>query len=526
MRDESLQLLIEHQGTHTFLDVNLRGCKAGTIILSATINGETITFPYELRERPRKGNEHHSFTAADVIYLLMPDRFTGTINGIRRQLPYLADLGITTLWLTPVINATSYHGYDIIDFYTVNPRFGTMDDYQALVREAHQLGLKVIMDFVFNHCSSKHTWLQQPPEEDWINHPDGSLITNYRLTPVVDPYAADIDRQQTVEGWFVKTMPDLNLRNRHLLTYLTQCTMWWIETADLDGIRMDTLPYSDHDAMQQWLNTLHHEYPHLHVVGEAWVCNSAFTARMQHGALDSAMDFALFEAFNYAKHEDSNEAWSGLNRIYNTLCYDYLYDDPSMTMAFLDNHDVNRFLENEPQPRTIARLKAALAILLTIPRIPQIYYGTEILMYGNTQQGDNNVRRPFPDGRKDRSHNAFLPSGRSKEEADMHRYLRRLLQWRKNCPAIHHGTTKQFMPYKGIYVIARQYQDTLIVTIVNGNDRSVTYHPERYAELFSAMPLGAYITGKDIITGRTITLNKPFRLAPNKAIICKVIRNK
>lgn len=514
MRDPTLQLMIEHQGTHTFLDVNLRGCKAGTIILTADINGSRISFPYELRERAPESSERRGFSQSDTVYLLMPDRFGGKLKKITQHLDYLADLGVTALWMTPITESTSYHGYDTTNYFAVNPRFGTFDDYKTLVEEAHDRGMKVIMDFVFNHCGSKHPWICNPPESDWINHPSGDLLTNYRLTPTIDPYAADVDVQQTVEGWFVKTMPDLNLRNSHLLRYLTQCTIWWIESTAIDGIRMDTFPYAVRDAMEQWLKTLHTEYPHFHVVGETWVCNSAFTARLQEGELDSTMDFALFEAFNYAKHEDSKEWWSGLNRIYNTLCYDYLYREPSMTMAFLDNHDTNRFLENDITPKRIQRMKVALAILLTIPRIPQIYYGTEILMGGTTENSDENVRKHFPGSNDRDSHNAFTADGRTAEQNDMHAFLRKLLHWRKGNDVITHGTTKQFMPHNGVYVLVRQHEGRTVMLIANGNDSPTILHTSHYAEVLSGKS-----KAKDVINHRTVKLGKTLRLTSNKLLL-------
>lgn len=215
-----------------------------------------------------------------------------------------------------------------------------------------------------------------------------------------------------------------------------------------------------------------------------------------------------------------------MNRIYNVLCYDYLYRNPAKTMAFLDNHDVNRFLGNDLSANAIARTKAALAILLTLPRIPQIYYGTEILMTGTTEGGDDNVRKDFPGGMPGAERNAFTRQGRTREENDMHHFLRNILQWRKGNAAIAHGTTKQFMPYNGIYVIARSTESETVLTIVNGNSRRVTFHPERYAEVLRPTVSGAFVNGKDIITGRTIHLDKPFTLAPHRSIICQVQRDR
>lgn len=545
MRDSSLQLLIEHDEGYEFLDVSLKGCKPGKIVLNANIKGVNTPFEYMLHERRKRGDGARGFSTADVIYLIMPDRFAtdeetarhlpkyndkpsayhgGTINGIRQHLDYLEDLGVTTLWLTPVVNNSiegeeescnaPYHGYAATDYYSVDHHLGTLEDYCLLVKEAHGRGLKVIKDIVFNHCGVNHPWMKHTPMADWVNHSDGELITNYRLTPVIDPYAADIDKRQTVEGWFVKSMPDLNIRNERMLRYFTQCTYWWIETTGIDGIRMDTFPYADGEAMQQWLRQLHKDYPNFRVVGEAWVCNSAFTAKMQEGELDSSMDFALFEAFNYAKHEESDEVWSGMNRIYNTLCYDYLYRNPRMTMAFLDNHDVNRFLEIRPTKKAIERLKVAMAVMLTIPRIPQIYYGTEVLMNGTTAKTDADVRTNFPGGFPKTACNAFSSEGRTREQKDMHRFVRRLLKWRKGNDVIAEGCTKQFLPYKGVYVIARYNDSGTVLTIVNGNSKANVFRPERYREV-----IGEQTEFVDVASGKRYNLSKEIRLAPNKVLV-------
>lgn len=541
---------ITDNGNYAFLNLDLSGCEAGTMRIEARKDGQSITMPYQLKERTVKPDGIRSLTPKDVIYLLMPDRFCrysgntqettwrrsgpnkwqgGNIEGIRRRLPYLADLGVTALWLTPVLqnnmpeteNSSSYHGYAVTDYYAIDPHFGTMADYLRFVRDAHKRGMKVVMDFIFNHCGISHPWLDSPPIPDWINHLHGKrLQTNYRLTPTVDPYAADVDKRQTVEGWFVNTMPDLNLRNPRLLRYLTQCTIWWIETANIDAIRMDTFPYADKAAMQQWLAILHNEYPHFIVIGETWVSHSAFSAKWQEGELDSSMDFALFEAFNKTKDEESDEWWSGMNRIYHVLCYDYLYKNPSMALAFIDNHDVNRFLadfntyDGQRREHLMACMKCALALLLTIPRLPQLYYGTEILMYGTTGITDGMVRRTFPGGFPRDERNAFTAKGRTKEQNGMFRWLRRLLQWRKGNDIIAYGTTRQFIPLDGIYVVARIHRQGTVMTIVNGSDHAATFRPEHYAEV-----TGNTKTAGDIITGRSFCLTKPTKMAPRKVAI-------
>ena len=557
-------------GGYVFLYLDTAGCKAGTMSLNVSKDGNTVQIPYVLRERAMRGEHRKSLSPADVVYLLMPDRFAraasplpskrrgkafspsarcgGDLEGIRRHLSYLSDLGVTALWLTPVLQnnmpeteaESSYHGYAVTDYYAVDSRFGTTDDYLHLVRDAHSHNLKVVMDFIFNHCGAAHPWLARPPMAGWFNHRDWLeghdvaggrmpkangkyLQTNYRLTTTVDAYASDADKRQTVEGWFVKSMPDLNIRNTHLLRYLTQCTIWWIETAGIDAIRMDTFPYADRDAMQRWLKALHREYPHFKVIGETWVPDTAFAAKWQEGELDSTMDFALFEAFNSAKYEDSDEPWSGMNRIYHALCYDYLYRNPRMVLAFMDNHDVNRFLgdfdryDTAERKRLVDCMKCSLALLLTIPRLPQLYYGTEVLMYGTTAVSDGYVRRPFPGGFPGDTDNAFTASGRSDEQNRMHRWLRRVLHWRRGNEAVACGTTKHFLPCDGIYVVARIHRTGTVLTVVNGNDRAALFTPCHYGEVICGAE-----TARDITTGRTVRLTKATRLPPRRAMILEI----
>lgn len=564
-------------GRYLFAYLDLHGCDAGTVMLHIRNEVDSIEWPYVVAHRQPREAVRESLTPGDVVYLLMPDRFVrsaeavakdsegdikrrewrricpsgragGDIKGITEKLPYLSDLGITALWTTPVLQNnmpetqryTSYHGYAITDYYAIDSRFGTLSDYVEMVQEAHRWGLKVVMDMVFNHCGSAHPWLAQPPMPDWFNHREwlgdadvtGGLLppvnekylqTNYRLTPTVDPYAAEVDKRQTVEGWFVKTMPDLNLRNPHLLRYLTQMTLWWIETAGIDAIRMDTFPYTDKDAMQQWLRDLHGEYPWFKVVGETWVSDTAFSAKWQEGELDSTMDFALFEALNHSKREDSEEPWSGMNRIHDTLCYDYLYKNPQMVLAFLDNHDVNRFLADyatcslAEQRQLKESLKRALALLMTVPRIPQLYYGTEVLMSGTTQKNDGYVRLPFPGGMPHDSHNAFSQDGRTAEENEMFRWLRRLLHWRKGCKAVVEGTTRQFLPYGGVYVLVRQSDESTVLTIANGCNHAAMFLPQHYEEV-----LHGAAEAYNVLTKRKVNITKPIRMSPRKVMILEI----
>ncbi len=534
---------------------------------------------YQLKAREMGGEERRGFTNADVLYMLMPDRFAqganhptqipgmrsykedrsqpslrhgGDLNGIREHLDYFKQLGVTALWFTPVLENDSpdtdngystYHGYATTDYYRVDPRFGTNADYRRLCDEAHAQGLKVVMDMIFNHSGFEHPWTHDMPSKDWLNTPEWLteeqsgrdpmtgfsaskaqvksqyLQTSYKLTPVVDPYASKVDLRETVEGWFVPSMPDLNQHNTHVMRYLIQNSIWWIETVGIDGIRMDTYPYAYAGPMAQWMKEIDREYPNFNTVGETWVTEPAYTATWQKDSrvatdnsyLKTVMDFSFFDKLNQARHEETDEWWKGFNRLYGSFVYDYLYPNPSSVMAFIENHDTDRFLGNGCD--TLA-LKQALALLLTVNRIPQLYYGTEILMNGTKEVTDGNVRKDFPGGFPGDQHNAFTAAGRTPAEQNMFKWLSGLLHWRQGNKVITKGRQAQFIPFQGVYVIARQYQGRTVLTVLNGTSSPATMAIDRYAEV-----IGSQVAAKDILTGRSYDLTKDIALTPRQVII-------
>ena len=595
MKDASLQLMVYGQGIKTaevttdypgvkidslvrldspnylLVYMNVKDAQPGTMNLLFQQGKQKKKVAYELKVREKKGEERVGFSNADVLYMLMPDRFAsgrsdndqikgmrpykndrsepslrhgGDLEGIRQHLDYFKELGVTALWFTPVLENNSpdnglfstYHGYATTDYYRVDPRFGSNEEYRRLCDEAHEKGLKIVMDMIFNHSGFEHPWVKDMPTKDWLNTPewlkgtnlddqtqmtvgDHYLQTSYKLTPVVDPYASKVDMRETVDGWFVPTMPDLNQRLTWVMDYLIQNSIWWIETVGIDGIRMDTYPYADADGMARWMKRIHLEYPHFNTVGETWVTEPAYTAAWQKDSklsnrnsyLPTVMDFAFYDRINLAKHEETDDWWKGFNRIYNSLVYDYLYPNPSSVMAFLDNHDTDRFLGNG---KDSTALKQALALLLTINRIPQLYYGTEILMNGTKEKTDGNVRRDFPGGFPGDSKNAFTREGRTKAENAMFDWLSRLLHWRQGNEVITKGSQTQFIPYKGIYVIARQYQGKTVLTILNGKRNQATMAVERYSEV-----IGSRTQAKDVLTGTTYQLSKDLVLQPRQVLV-------
>ncbi len=545
--------------------LNLNDAKAGTM----TLKFDKKKVEYTLKNREMSGNKRQGFTNADVLYMLMPDRFAqganhnpqvpgmrpykedrtkpslrhgGDLNGILEHLDYFKELGVTALWLTPVLENDSpdspngfstYHGYATTDYYRVDPRFGTNEDYRHLCDEAHQKGLKVVMDMIFNHSGFEHPWTKDMPTKDWLNLPQwliesngtsnaqgtSFLQTSYKLTPVKDPYASKVDLKETVDGWFVPTMPDLNQRNEHLMTYLIQNSKWWIETVGIDGIRMDTYPYADARGMARWMKELDEEYPNFNTVGETWVTEPAYTAAWQKGSrlsehnsyLKTVMDFSFFDKLSQAKNEETDAWWQGLNRLYNSFVYDYLYEDPDHVMAFVDNHDTDRFLGNGCDS---LMLKQALALLMTVRRIPQLYYGTEILMNGTKEVTDGYVRKDFPGGFPGDDHNAFKAEGRTKAENDMFRWTSRLLHWRQGNECITKGKQTQFIPFNGIYVIARQYKGRTVMTILNGTTKPAVLKVSRYAEV-----IGNTKRAKDILTNRYYDLSKDVQMKGRQSLI-------
>lgn len=580
MKNSSLQILISGQGVrecevtvnypgvnvdslvrldspnYLFVYLNIEGAKPGVMPLQLTMGKAKRTINYPLMAREKAGAERYGFSNRDVLYMFMPDRFAqghddnssyktqypytinrdepslrhgGDLEGVRQHLDYFNQLGVTALWLTPVLEndqkegngQSCYHGYATTDYYKVDPRFGTNEEYRQLVDEAHAKGLKVVMDMIFNHCGDMHPWMKDAPSKDWFNNPNYGLQTSYKLTPVVDPYASKVDLAETVDGWFVASMPDLNQRNEHLMTYLIQNSEWWIETVGIDGIRMDTYPYADAKGMARWMRTINDEYPNFNVVGESWVTEPAFTAALQKDSkltegnsyLNTVMDFSFFDRLNLAKNEETDAWWNGFNRVYNSLCYDYLYAEPSNVLAFLDNHDTDRFLG---EGKDTLALKQGLALLLTINRIPQIYYGTEILMNGTKQITDGYVRKDFPGGFKGDKRNAFIAEGRTEAENAMFNWLSKLLQWRKSkgSDLIAEGRQVQFIPYNGVYVVARQLGNHHVMTIINGTSKPAEFNWERYRELIPDSTMATEVT-----SGRRYGMNRNISLRPRQTLV-------
>ena len=532
--------------------VNTAAVKPGTTLnFSFKIGKKTVRAAYEMRARD--GKPHTTFDAADVLYLIMPDRFAdgdpsnnvltsmrfpvevdrtkpnsrhgGDLKGIENHLGFIDSIGVTAIWLNPVLENDmpdgSYHGYATTDYYRVDPRFGTNEEYAALIAKAHDRGLKVVMDMIFNHSGSEHRWMHDMPSHDWYNHPAGDVMTNFRLSTINDPYVSDFDLDRSVNGWFVPSMPDLNQLNPHVMKYLIQNSIWWIEYSRIDGIRMDTYPYADMLSMASWIRAIHKEYPGYNVVGECWYGEAAGTAYWQDKSrlnlkgrteLPTVMDFPLMLIAPKAFSQVTLPWADGLNEIYNRLSLDYLYEDPQHVLTFLDNHDTDRFLP--AMPENLRSWKQAVTFLLTSRGIPQIYYGTELLMFGDRKVADGCVRQDVPGGFPGDDHNEFTAAGRSALQNEAFDFISRIAHWRRGNDAIARGSLKHFMPSNGMYVYERKSSSRRAIVIMNGNDADADIDMSVYREI---MRPGDTFT--DVLTGAKVTIEPQMRFAPRATLL-------
>ena len=525
------------------------------------------SYTYELKTRNANSANRESFSSKDVVYLIMPDRFAngdvsndsqpnliekvnrnlpsgrhgGDLRGIINNLDYLQNLGVTALWLTPANEdnekQTSYHGYAQTDLYKIDGRYGTNAEYLELSQKLQKRGMMLIQDYVTNHWGISHWLIQDLPTQDWIHQfKDGEgkygfKRSNYRTTSQFDTNVAEIDKQEALNGWFDTTMPDLNQSNPLVLKYLTQNAIWWIEYAELGGLRVDTYPYNDKAAMAKWAKAITDEYPNFNIVGEAWMYNPAHVSYWQKdskiGAIDgynsnlpSVMDFTLFTDLPNALKEE--ESWDkGMIKIYNSFGNDFLYPDINNILVFFENHDTERF--NEIFKGDIRYYKMAMTLIATVRGIPQIYYGSEIGMQGDKNKGgDADIRRDFPGGWKDDSQNAFDPKTQTSAQKEFHHYTQKLLNWRKGKGVIHTGKTKHYMPKEKVYVYFR-YNDSVVETgrdlstsratnekvmvVINNNEKDQTFDLSRFAESLSGV-----LSGKDFISGKEFSVSSQNKL--------------
>jgi neopullulanase len=536
----SLKVLRTHtvaNPSYTFVDLEIPPiAPPGSYELLATSKAGTTAFHFPILARTPSDSVHQGFDPSDVIYLVVPDRFAngdttndtvsgmieparpdhpvgrhgGDIRGIMARLDYLRDLGVTALWLTPLVennmNTGSYHGYGATDLYAIDPRFGTNALYASLVRQAHARGLKIIMDHVNNHIGINHPWIKNLPAPDWLN---GSVELHQKpfhsKVELDDPHSDSLTRQRATRCWFDNRLADNNQSNPFLARYLTQNTLWWIEFSGIDGIREDTYPYIDPAFREGWCKAILEEYPRFNIVGEVWVQDPAFLAPYQRGSLfrrtvapqlPSITDFGLYDALVKCFADSAGS----IETVFTTLSKDFLYADPFNLVTFLDNHDIRRFMF--ATNGDVKRFTLALFTLLTTRGIPQLLYGTEIGMKGGSDHGT--LRADFPGGFGGNSRNAFNENGRTEQEQDIYRYTRQLLNIRKSLPALQRGRLTHFRPNHEVYVYFRTLDGQQIMVVVNRNaGRQMVRLAPFMHQMRGVVRLRSVMTGDTVVTGET-----------------------
>jgi glycosidase len=534
---------------YLFILLDTKNLEAGSFKIIFNKEGK-IAFKksYELKQRKKSSKYRNGFNSGDVIYLLMPDRFAngnpnndsqadmtekinrnfdggrhgGDIQGIINHIDYLKDLGVTTLWSTPLLEdnepAYSYHTYAQSNYYKIDSRYGTNEDYKELAHKLHLNNMKLIMDYVTNHWGSKHWMIQDLPTKDWIHFWDsdttGFQRSNYRMTTQFDTNASDSDTRACLNGWFDTTMPDMNQSNPLLLKYMTQNAIWWIEYADLDGLRVDTYSYNDKESIAKWTKAIMDEYPNFNIVGEVWMHNQAQMAYWQKdskiGAIESynsylpsVMDFTLQDAFQVMFNEDEMGWNKGMIHAYENFTNDFLYPDINNILVFLGNHDITRI--NTYLQDDLKKYKLALTLLLTTRGIPQLYYGDEIGMLGNKEKnGDGDLRKDFPGGWANDQQNAFTQNGRDAKQNAYHSFTKKLLHFRQKKPVLHTGKLLQFVPKNNVYVYFRYNESDSVMIVINNSNKEQALNWQYFSEGLQGKKVG-----KDIISNQSISFDKP-----------------
>ena len=508
-------------------------------------------FRYKILDREPNSANRKGFSAKDVIYLITPDRYAngnpindsisklkekenrknkdgrhgGDLQGIMENLDYIERMGFTQIWLNPVLENNhpkySYHGYSTTDYYNIDPRYGSNDLYKELSRRAKEKDIGLIKDIILNHIGSEHWWMKDMPSKDWINNNGTFKQSSHVHETVYDPYGMESQTREMTEGWFVKTMPDLNQRNTFLANYLIQNTVWWIEFADLSGLRIDTYPYVEKDFLSEWSGRIISEYPNINFVGEEWNLNSSMIAYWQMGSqnhdgynssIPSMMDFPLQDALVRSLQE--KESWnSGIGGIYRLIANDFVYGDPYNLVVFAGNHDMKRIYSQ--LNHDIDLYKMAMSIILTTRGIPQIYYGTEVIMKSTDDHGE--LRKDFPGGWEGDEVNAFTGKLLNKDQAEAQRFLKTLLNWRKKSLSITKGRLIHYPPKDGVYVYFRIYGDELAMVLVNNNQEPKNIDIKRFDEI-----LGKRKRAKSVINSLDYDLRKNISMKEKSALILEI----
>lgn len=509
---------------------------------------------YNIHKKELDSDMHKGFNTSDVLCLITPDRFIngdysndnhpdmlekasrgpwgrhgGDLKGINDNLNYLIDLGYTAIWLNPILEnnmvKSSYHGYSTTDYYKVDPRFGTNEEFKNLTKKADRMGVKMVMDIIPNHSGSEHWFVKDPPFSNWLNFNNSYSQTTHRRETVQDIHASEYDKKNFVDGWFVETMPDLNQNNKFMSKYLIQNAIWWIEYSGIKGYRVDTYPYSDKDFMSDWTYEIMNEYPYFNIVGEEWSDTPIVTSYWQAGKvnhdgyvsyLPSLMDFPL--QINFTEALNDEITWgNGFVKPYRTLASDFLYGDPYNLVVFPDNHDMTRFLTQVNNDLNL--FKMGLVFYTTVRGIPQFYYGTEVLMNSNDNPRSHDViRSEFPGGWNDHEVSALTGKGLTNDQIEFQNFFKKLLNWRKNNKVVHQGKFIHFTPkeQEEIYSYFRILGNKMVWTIFNRKDEAQSINLDKYQEV-----LKGESKGYDVIYEKSIDLNK-LKISPKSALIIEI----
>ncbi|CAI8375630.1 MAG: Beta/alpha-amylase [Cryomorphaceae bacterium] len=527
-------------GSHAFTFRNSKGKR----VAKASI---------DILERRPESAARKGFSSADFIYLIMPDRFRngnpnndavkgmlespnrsfqggrhgGDIEGIRQSLGYFKDLGVSALWLNPVVEndmpAYSYHGYAMTDLYQVDQRYGSNEEYKQLSKEAKEAGIGLIMDQVANHIGSYHEWMEDLPSEDWINQWDEFTETSHMKVTRFDPHAAEVDKKRFTDGWFVKTMPDLNQRNEKLAKYLIQNSIWWVEYLDLYGIRMDTWPYPDADFLTDWTKAILDEYPNFNIVGEEWISDPALISYWQDGVkrhddytsyLPSVMDFPLQTAIVEGLMDDGG--WRpAMSKVYESLANDYKYANTNNVMIFPDNHDMSRIFTRLEED--FDKWKMAMSMYFTMRGTLQFFYGTEILMSNPGTEDHGIIRSDFPGGWPGDTVNAFTGEGLSSQALEAQNWIKTLAKLRRESCALNMGTTLHYTPNDEIYVYFRSFEQEHLMVVVNKNTEAKEIELDRFEQ-----GLNGATTAHHLITGEDFELHQNLQVGPMETLILEL----
>jgi glycosidase len=337
----------------------------------------------------------------------------GDFNGITEKLEYLDSLGITAIWLMPIHPSPTYHGYEVTDYYDVNPDYGTMADFENLISNANNYDIRIMLDMVFNHTSSQHPWFQAA-----LNG-DGKYRSYYNFTSInTDTATKNGSWGQTIwhvagnekyVGYFTSTMPDLNMFNEEVSQEIYEISKFWIDKG-VKGFRLDAVNH--YFGKNEYLNIKYDDQANINylstyksavqsyaedifIIGEIFEESDYEMVSEYYQGLDSPLDFPVSGRLRRSLVSDSNPAYViVLNNIYSAY---RRVDENFISMPFVTNHDLDRSASLKDSDESELRLAAEM--LLTLPGNPIIYYGEEIGMFGYKAIGpvlwDETRRLPY-----------------------------------------------------------------------------------------------------------------------------------